>query len=122
MKITYRPDIDALRGIAVLSVLFYHAKFTYLGVRLFSGGFLGVDIFFVLTGVLITTLLLNEYKKKNNIKFVNLISLLCDHENKLCNFLSKENKDELYRDYGRFSFSGLKFLGDKLHEIKLFNF
>ena len=63
----YRPDLDALRGIAVLSVLFYHAKFTILDKDLFIGGFLGVDIFFVLTGYLITSMLIIEYKKNDSI-------------------------------------------------------
>ena len=45
MKIKYRPDIDGLRGIAVISVIFYHADFLIFGRELLTGGFLGVDIF-----------------------------------------------------------------------------
>lgn len=45
----YRPDIDVLRAIAVLSVIFYHAH-----VPFFSGGYVGVSIFFVISGYLIT--------------------------------------------------------------------
>jgi peptidoglycan/LPS O-acetylase OafA/YrhL len=51
----YRPDIDGLRAIAVLSVVFFH-----FGVETFSGGFIGVDVFFVISGFLITRLLIDS--------------------------------------------------------------
>ncbi len=55
MKLAYREDIDGLRAIAVLAVVFFHA-----GVSLVSGGYVGVDIFFVISGYLITTIVLRE--------------------------------------------------------------
>ncbi|EOS2016243.1 acyltransferase family protein [Escherichia coli] len=58
MNINYRPEIDGLRSIAVLSVIFFHA-----GITQFSGGFVGVDVFFVISGYLITTTLINEQEK-----------------------------------------------------------
>ena len=51
----YRPEIDGLRALAVVPIMFFHAGFT-----LFSGGFVGVDIFFVISGYLITSLILSE--------------------------------------------------------------
>lgn len=51
----YRPDIDGLRSVAVLPVLFFHAGWT-----VFSGGYVGVDIFFVISGYLITRILADE--------------------------------------------------------------
>ena len=67
----YRSEIDGLRGLSVLSVVLYHAKLNIFGYHLFKGGFLGVDIFFVITGFLITTLLLEEHQKTKTINILN---------------------------------------------------
>lgn len=51
----YRPEIDGLRSVAVLPVILFHA-----GLGIFSGGYVGVDIFFVISGYLITTIILSQ--------------------------------------------------------------
>ncbi|TCD47105.1 acyltransferase [Chlorobium sp. N1] len=59
MSLKYRPDIDGLRAIAVLAVLFFHT-----GAPRFSGGFVGVDIFLVISGFLITTIILKDIQEE----------------------------------------------------------
>ena len=51
----YRPEIDGLRALAVIPVILFHAGF-----QIFSGGFIGVDVFFVISGYLITTILIDD--------------------------------------------------------------
>lgn len=58
----FRPELQGLRAVAVLAVLLYH-----IWPQIFSGGFVGVDIFFVISGFLITNLLLLELEKENRI-------------------------------------------------------
>ena len=70
MKLPYRPEIDGLRGIAILSVILYHAKIILFDNTFFKGGFIGVDIFFVISGYLITALILKELKATGQFSFL----------------------------------------------------
>jgi len=58
MTTNYRPEIDGLRAVAVLPVILFHAGFSW-----FSGGFVGVDVFFVISGYLITSIILDDLNK-----------------------------------------------------------
>lgn len=61
----YLPGLDGLRAIAVIAIIVYHLNPKWL-----SGGFIGVDTFFVISGYLITSLLLNEYQKNGKINLL----------------------------------------------------
>ena len=58
-RISFRRDINGLRAIAVLAVVFYHAE-----LELFKGGWLGVDIFFVISGYLISNIIISELNEE----------------------------------------------------------
>ncbi|MEO1803099.1 MAG: acyltransferase, partial [Cyanobacteria bacterium J06629_2] len=56
-KFKYRADLDGLRAVCVLAVIFFHAGFTFL-----AGGYVGVDVFFVISGYLITSIVHKDLK------------------------------------------------------------
>jgi peptidoglycan/LPS O-acetylase OafA/YrhL len=62
VRLSYSPGLDGLRAIAVMAVLLYHADLSFI-----PGGFLGVEVFFVISGYLITALLLAEWRQKGTI-------------------------------------------------------
>jgi peptidoglycan/LPS O-acetylase OafA/YrhL len=68
-RLSYRPEIDGLRAIAVISVILYHAQLMVSGKKWFEGGYIGVDIFFVISGYLITRIILFELREKGTFSF-----------------------------------------------------
>lgn len=64
-SIPYMPGLDGLRAIAVIAIIVFH-----FNPHLLPGGFLGVDTFFIISGYLITTILLHEYRQTGTIHFV----------------------------------------------------
>ena len=71
MKIQYRPEIDGLRAISVIAVILFHLEIFYVDEKLFKGGFIGVDIFFVISGYLITSIIYKEIIQTKNISILN---------------------------------------------------
>jgi peptidoglycan/LPS O-acetylase OafA/YrhL len=70
-SLTYLPQLDGLRGFAVVLVVIYHCGYLTAGwgPRPFPGGFIGVDLFFALSGFLITTILLGQLQRRGRIDF-----------------------------------------------------
>lgn len=64
----FRPDIEGLRGLASVTVMLYHAGFAFM-----AGGFVGVDVFYVLSGFLVTAGLLREAEKRHSINFADFL-------------------------------------------------
>ena len=69
-KLSYRAEIDGLRAIAVVSIILYHAQMVLFGRDWFEGGYIGVDIFFVISGYLITRIILSELQEKGSFSFL----------------------------------------------------
>lgn len=69
MKLNYRNDLDGLRGIAAISAVIYHARFYVNDTPIFTGGYLGVDIFFILSGFLISHIIYSEINEKRFVIF-----------------------------------------------------
>ena len=70
----YRSEIDGLRDLAVVPVILFHAGF-----ELFNGGFIGVDVFFVISGYLITTIIIEDMEN-------NCFSFVYFYERRVCFF------------------------------------
>ena len=62
-RVPYLPGLDGMRALAVIAVMLYHANHDWL-----SGGFLGVEVFFVISGYLITLLLIGEHERNGRIR------------------------------------------------------
>lgn len=69
-KLSYRAEIDGLRAIAVVIVILYHAEIVLFGRDWFEGGYIGVDIFFVISGYLITRIILSELQTSGSFSFL----------------------------------------------------
>jgi len=69
LKLNYRAEIDGLRALAVTAVIFYHTQIHIYDERYFKGGFIGVDIFLVISGYLISLLILKELQETGKFSF-----------------------------------------------------
>jgi len=69
-KLSYRAEIDGIRALAVIAVVLYHAQLIFFGRDWFEGGYIGVDIFFVISGYLITRIILAELYETGAFRFL----------------------------------------------------
>ena len=67
---TYRKELDGLRAVAIGGIVFYYAQISFFNFQIFQGGFVGVDIFFVISGYLITTKILRELLETESFSFL----------------------------------------------------
>ncbi len=71
LPLKYTPALDSIRGVAVLLVVSMHAEYYFFDptISWISGGFLGVDLFFVLSGFLITNILLSDFTRHDKLSY-----------------------------------------------------
>jgi peptidoglycan/LPS O-acetylase OafA/YrhL len=74
MNLNYRPEINGLKAIAIISVIIYHAQINLFNELIFKGGFLGIDIFFVISGYLVSLSIFSNFYKTGTFKFITFIS------------------------------------------------
>ena len=104
MRINYRPEIDGLRAIAVIAVILYHAQINLFNGIIFPGGFIGVDIFFVISGYLITSLITKELIKTEKFSFTYFNSTQYNKIDTKKNILNlAEPRDSIFFDENLFS-------------------
>ena len=80
---THIPAIDGLRALAVFAVVLYH-----LGISWIPGGFLGVDLFFVISGYVITRLILDSIESANGLDIKEFYAATCSPHNCYLGFYS----------------------------------
>ena len=70
-RVPYLPGLDGMRALAVMAVIIYHSDLGHTHVAWMQGGFLGVEVFFVISGYLITLLLVGERERTGSVSLKN---------------------------------------------------
>lgn len=73
-NLSYRGEVDGLRALAILFVVLYHSRFTFNENILFKGGYIGVDVFFVISGYLISRLIFSEIHNQGKVNFLHFFN------------------------------------------------